>query len=260
MRTALCPAADSPPTPTAGCHASRGSSSRYESCLARSAAAFSNRSRTCIGTGTLISSANTSIWPILRPSPTGSCRCVSASGSSYAKRLFAGPEAVLAYLSRYPHRVAVSNSRLEAMDDRGVTFRWKDCREHGRTRYKTMSLQHEEFMRRFLLHMPPSGFHRIRHYGLLANANRKHDIPAVREILHQPAPTRAAESGDGTAGRDCHRPPSSAGTAARRCSLSRPWRALSTSAVLRARRSQHDRHRVNQRKVSRQIPIAPRLH
>jgi len=117
----------------------------------------------------------------------------------YAKRPFAGPEAVLAYLSRYTHRVAISNSRLVAADDRGVTFRWKDYREHGRTRYKTMTIATEEFMRRFLLHVLPSGFHRIRHYGLLANANRKHDIPIVRELLHQPLPTPPAEHGEGSA-------------------------------------------------------------
>jgi hypothetical protein len=117
----------------------------------------------------------------------------------YAKRPFTGPEAVLAYLSRYTHRVAISNSRLLAADDRGVTFRWKDYREHGRTRYKTMTVATEEFMRRFLLHVLPSGFHRIRHYGLLANANRKHDIPSVRELLHQPLPTPPAEHGEGSA-------------------------------------------------------------
>ena len=111
----------------------------------------------------------------------------------YAKGPFAGPEAVLAYLSRYTHRVAISNSRLVAADDRGVTFRWKDYREHGRTRYKTMTVATDEFMRRFLLHVLPSGFHRIRHYGLLSNANRKHDIPIVRELLHQPAPVAAAD-------------------------------------------------------------------
>ena len=106
----------------------------------------------------------------------------------YAKRPFAGPEAVLAYLSRYTHRVAISNGRLLACDDRGVTFRWKDYRAHGRTRYKTMTLSTGEFMRRFLLHVLPSGFHRIRHYGLLANANRKTQIAAARQLLHQPAP------------------------------------------------------------------------
>jgi Putative transposase len=75
----------------------------------------------------------------------------------YAKRPFAAPEAVLAYLSRYTHRVAISNSRLVTADDRGVTFRWKDYREHGRTRHKTMTLGTAEFMRRFLLHvLPPS--------------------------------------------------------------------------------------------------------
>jgi putative transposase len=124
----------------------------------------------------------------------------------YAKRPFAGPEQVLAYLSRYTHRVAISNSRLVALDERGVTFRWKDYREHGRTRQKTMTLATEEFMRRFLLHVLPSGFHRIRHYGLLANANRKHDIAAVREILHQPPPMPPAEPGDGSADHRCPRP------------------------------------------------------
>ena len=93
----------------------------------------------------------------------------------YAKRPFAGPQAVLAYLSRYTHRVAISNSRLVAMDDHGVSFRWKDYRTTGRTRYKTMTLSPEEFMRRFLLHVLPCGFHRIRHYGLLANGSRKAD-------------------------------------------------------------------------------------
>jgi hypothetical protein len=124
----------------------------------------------------------------------------------YAKRPFAGPEQVLAYLSRYTHRVAISNSRLLACDDRGVTFRWKDYREHGRTRHKTMTLATEEFMRRFLLHVLPSGFHRIRHYGLLANANRKHDIATARDLLHQPAPTPPADSGDGGADHLCPRP------------------------------------------------------
>ena len=80
----------------------------------------------------------------------------------YAKRPFSGPEAVLAYLSRYTHRVAISNSRLLALDERGVTFRWKDYRAKGRTRYKAMTLQPDEFMRRFLLHVLPGGFHRIR--------------------------------------------------------------------------------------------------
>ena len=124
----------------------------------------------------------------------------------YAKRPFAGPEQVLAYLSRYTHRVAISNSRLVALDDRGVTFRWKDYREHGRTRYKTMSLATEEFMRRFLLHVLPSGFHRIRHYGLLANANRQRDIATARDLLPQPAPTPPADPGDGSTNHGCPRP------------------------------------------------------
>jgi len=101
----------------------------------------------------------------------------------YAKRPFAGPEAVLAYLSRYTHRVAIANSRLLAMDDRGVTFRWKDYRAHGRTRHKTMTLSPDEFIRRFLLHVLPSGFHRIRHYGLLANGKRRDHLAQVRKLL-----------------------------------------------------------------------------
>jgi hypothetical protein len=102
----------------------------------------------------------------------------------YAKRPFAGPEAVLAYLSRYTHRVAISNSRLLAFDERGVTFRWKDYRATGKTRYKAMTLGADEFMRRFLLHVLPSGFHRIRHYGLLANAGRRAQLAQARELLH----------------------------------------------------------------------------
>jgi hypothetical protein len=105
-----------------------------------------------------------------RPSPTGCVPLRRCEWVVYAKRPFAGPAAVLAYLSRYTHRVAISNRRLVAMDERGVTFRWKDYRAKGRTRHKTMTLSADEFMRRFLLHVLPSGFHRIRHYGLIANA------------------------------------------------------------------------------------------
>jgi hypothetical protein len=101
----------------------------------------------------------------------------------YAKRPFAGPAAVLAYLSRYTHRVAISNRRLVSLDEHGVTFRWKDYRISGRTRYKTMTLNSEEFMRRFLLHVLPAGFHRIRHYGLLANRERRENLARARELL-----------------------------------------------------------------------------
>jgi hypothetical protein len=104
----------------------------------------------------------------------------------YAKRPFAGPEAVLAYLSRYTHRVAISNSRLISLDERGVTFRWKDYRAKGRTRYKAMTLEAGEFMRRFLLHVLPGGFHRIRHYGLLANCSRTASLALVRQLLQVP--------------------------------------------------------------------------
>jgi hypothetical protein len=101
----------------------------------------------------------------------------------YAKRPFAGPQAVLAYLSRYTHRVAISNSRLVALDEHGVSFRWKDYRAKGRTRHKTMTLSPQEFMRRFLLHVLPGGFHRIRHYGLLANGSRRDCLALARAAL-----------------------------------------------------------------------------
>ena len=112
----------------------------------------------------------------------------------YAKRPFAGPAAVLAYLSRYTHRVAISNSRLLALDERGVTFRWKDYRTQGRTRYKIMTLSTPEFMRRFLLHVLPTSFHRIRHYGLLAHAHRKINIAMARALLQAPSPAAPADS------------------------------------------------------------------
>ena len=102
----------------------------------------------------------------------------------YAKRPFAGPAAVLTYLSRYTHRVAISNRRLLTLDERGVTFRWKDYRATGKTRYKAMTLSPDEFMRRFLLHVLPAGFHRIRHYGLLANTGRRDHLARARELLH----------------------------------------------------------------------------
>ncbi len=123
----------------------------------------------------------------------------------YAKRPFAGPQAVLAYLSRYTHRVAISNSRLVAMDKRGVTFRWKDYRAKGRTRHKTMTLMPDEFMRRFLLHVLPSGFHRIRHYGLLANGARKSKLALARELLHV-APAADAPNGNTAAEQRRERP------------------------------------------------------
>src|SRR4029077_5617962 len=94
----------------------------------------------------------------------------------YAKRPFSGPEAVLAYLSRYTHRVAISNSRLLALDERGVTFRYKDYRRNGQARYRTMTLALDEFIRPFLLHVLPKGFHPIRHFGLLASAACKANI------------------------------------------------------------------------------------
>jgi hypothetical protein len=106
----------------------------------------------------------------------------------YSKRPFAGPQAVLAYLARYTHRVAISNRRLVALDADHVTFRYKDYRRNGHDRYRTMTLVPAEFIRRFLLHVLPKGFHRIRHYGLLASAARKANIARARELLAAPEP------------------------------------------------------------------------
>jgi hypothetical protein len=116
----------------------------------------------------------------------------------YAKPPFAGPQAVLAYLSRYTHRVAISNRRLLTLDERGVTFRYKDYRRDGAARYGTMTLNADEFIRRFLLHVLPKGFHRIRHYGLLASGGRKDNIGRARLLLGVPPPAEEAEpTGEG---------------------------------------------------------------
>ena len=105
----------------------------------------------------------------------------------YAKEPFGGPQAVLAYLSRYTHRVAISNRRLIAANETGVTFKWKDYRIEGPGRYKTMTLPTYEFIRRFLMHVLPKGVHRIRHYGLFANGNRAANIARARQLLAAPA-------------------------------------------------------------------------
>jgi hypothetical protein len=120
----------------------------------------------------------------------------SAEWVVYAKRPFGGPEAVLAYLSRYTHRVAIANSRLVALDETSVTFRWKDYRAKGRERAKLMTLAVDEFIRRFLLHVLPDGFHRIRHYGLFANGGRAETIARARELLKAPATQYEPDAAD----------------------------------------------------------------
>jgi predicted Zn-ribbon and HTH transcriptional regulator len=108
----------------------------------------------------------------------------------YSKRPFGGPQAVLAYLSRYTHRVAIANSRLITFDQQSVTFKWKDYRIEGRDRYKQMTLATDEFIRRFLIHVLPKGLHRIRHYGLFAKASCADNVAHARQLLaaakHQP--------------------------------------------------------------------------
>jgi hypothetical protein len=104
----------------------------------------------------------------------------------YSKRPFGGPEEVLRYLARYTHRIAISNRRLVALDDNGVTFKWKDYRIEGPERCKLMTLDTHEFIRRFLMHVLPQGFHRIRYYGWLTSQTRVKNIARIRELLAVP--------------------------------------------------------------------------
>jgi hypothetical protein len=104
----------------------------------------------------------------------------------YCKRPFGGPKQVLRYLTRYTHRVAISNRRLIACDETGVTFKWKDYRIEGPDRYKVMTHATHEFIRRFLMHVLPAGFHRIRYYGLLATGKRAENVARARELLMPP--------------------------------------------------------------------------
>ena len=114
----------------------------------------------------------------------------------YAKEPFAGPSAVLAYLSRYTHRVAISNSRLIRMDDHDVTFRVKDYRLKGAGRHTTMTLATAEFIRRFLIHVLPRGQHRIRHYGFYGNGNRAANITRIRQLLGAKTPDQSRHDDD----------------------------------------------------------------
>jgi hypothetical protein len=117
----------------------------------------------------------------------------------YAKEPFAGPRQVLRYLSRYTHRIAISNRRLISADETGVTFKYKDYRIDGPARYKTMTLAPHEFIRRFLIHVLPKGFHRIRHYGLLANGTRAANLAHARELLAVPSPPKQPKTPEAAA-------------------------------------------------------------
>ncbi len=130
----------------------------------------------------------------------------------YAKRPFSGPKAVLAYLSRYTHRVALSNRRLVSCDEHHVTFKWTDYRAEPHKRYKTMQLTTAEFIRRFLIHILPPGFHRIRHFGLFSNQCRAQNLARIRDQLNDTGPNEQPEArskDDDTATffcRACHAP------------------------------------------------------
>jgi Putative transposase len=153
----------------------------------------------------------------------------------YAKRPFAGPQAILAYLARYTHRVAISNSRLIALDDKGVTFKWKDYRVEGRDRLKTMTLAAHEFIRRLLLHALPSGFHRIRHYGLFAGAVRADNIERARQLLAtaEAHPSRAKPDNEAEAVSPARRCPCCGGRmiVVETFEGPRPWRSPSLSRI-----------------------------
>lgn len=114
----------------------------------------------------------------------------------YAKQPFAGPEQVLAYLARYTHRVAISNSRLVSIGNGQVAFNWKDYRETGRNNRKIMRLEASEFMRRFLMHVLPDGFHRIRHYGFLANGHRAEKLALCRKLLSAPVEAKGGSNSE----------------------------------------------------------------
>ena len=132
--------------------------------------------------------------PHVRYAPFATEMRLHSNKSRGAKEPFAGPRQVLHYLSRYTHRIAISNHRLVAADERGVTFKYKDYRIDGPARYKTMTLANDEFIRRFLIHVLPKGFHRIRHYGLLASGNRAANIAYARQLLAMPSRPKEPET------------------------------------------------------------------
>jgi len=136
----------------------------------------------------------------------------------YAKPPFGEPEAVLAYLSRYTHRVAISNSRLISADANTVTLKWKDYRVKSDDRRSVMRLATSEFIRRFLIHVLPDGFHRIRHYGLLASSQRKANIAKARSLLGGNRPNKMIRQPVKSSHSHCE---NHAQTVAVQCALSR---------------------------------------
>ena len=197
MSTSWCRAAASPRTGRAGSPAGRASSCpRVLSRLFRRL--FLDRLAAAHGAGRLAFHGD--LAPLADPAAFAAhlAPLRRSEWVVYAKRPFAGPEAVLAYLSRYTHRVAIANSRLLALDERGVTFRWKDYRARdgatGGAWIKSMTLAADAFIRRFLLHVLPDGFHRIRHYGLFASGTRVANIARIRSLLGTAPPSDRADA------------------------------------------------------------------
>ena len=180
-------------TAVAGLPADPDSSCRSGCSRATSVEFFSRRWRTPSSPDNCTSPAGYNLSATHGTSPSTSGRARETEWVVYAKRPFAGPEQVLDYLGRYTHRIAISNQRLCSLHDDSVRFRYTDYRRAGASRKKTMTLTATEFIRRMLLHVLPPGFHRIRHYGFLANRNRQQKLTECRRLLRTPPP--AAETG-----------------------------------------------------------------
>src|SRR4029077_12421431 len=140
-------------------------------------------------------------WVVYAKPPFGGPGAVLASPSRYTHPLSTTNHLLVASLSRYTHWIAIANSRLVAFDGKRVTFKWKDYRAKADARYKLVTLDVNEFIRRFLIHVLPDGFHRIRHYGLFANANRTGNIALARRLLGVPDPAPSSGESDDTKNR-----------------------------------------------------------
>ena len=192
MSIASCPAAARRSTAHAGSAVGRASSCRCACSRGSSAGCSSSDLRAAFDTGALgffgdlADLADPAAFAhLLRP-------LRRVEWVVYAKPPFGGPAQVLAYLGRYTHRVAIANSRLVSVTDHEVAFRWKDYRHHGKV--KVMTLDAHEFIRRFLLHTLPDGFHRIRHYGFLANGHRAEKLALCRTLLETRCPEPAVRT------------------------------------------------------------------
>ena len=175
------------PTGRAGSRADRDSFCRSVYCRDCSGGCFWKGCRRCTTPASSPSSATSSTWRTPTPSPPGTRRCATPNGWSTPNRPSAAPRRCWPICARYTHRVAISNHRLVSADADAVAFRWKDYRIKRGDRMKVMRLSTREFIRRFLIHVLPDGFHRIRHYGLLASAGRRRNVETIRQSARRRA-------------------------------------------------------------------------